>query len=635
MKLGTKINIIIASVTIGVLAVVLGIIVAIEAGSIKQETLQESITIGDLLKSDIDRVFQDVYDQQGLLQTMVAKLSSVGGVRYIKVIGADSYLIAATDHNEVGKKVIESDNSFVTQVINEKRGIDVQTDKGTFFDLDQYIPVQLREQDGSSGVIAVVQVGISANSKSANDVLAAKKTLQTISVSIEQGARTIIATRESDLATIQKISDEIKGFAFFNDFVVLNNKLNIIANTSHNKDLFLDDPREYDKYREDVLFGKIKEATYERVSGGKNIYVRVVPVELVVGGTVSTVGLIESHILSSSYKDRLVGLVVRMSLMGIFLTAILISVLTVILRREVVEPIKKYSQIAEKVSAGDLTQRIEPRSDDEIGQFGRAFNAMVLSLSELDRLKTDFITVAAHQLRTPLSSVNWALKLLLDSEVGPINDDQREMLNRGYETNTKMTKLVNDLLDVTSIEHGKFVYKFEMNDFGQVINTLIKNIEFTAQEHNIKINLEKHGEIPLFAFDVDKISIALQNLIDNALKYTLPGGHITIITERRGDYLETKVSDTGMGIPKDDLAKIFSKFFRAANAVHLQTEGSGLGLVIARGIIMHHGGKIGVDSVEGQGTTFTVSLPLLPELLPKDESLVPEGRAATSPGVLG
>lgn len=631
MSLGTKINLMIAGVTIAVLAVAFGIIVSIDARSVKNQVLQDSTTVGEILKDDIERMFQEVYDQQKSLQSIVSRLSSVEGVKYIKVTGIDGYRVAATDINEIGNKVQGHDAELVTQAIKEGRELDVQNDAVTFFDLERYIPVRLNEQGTSSDVIAVIEVEATTRSKSVSDMLASQKLLQAISASIEQGARSSIVLRAHHLATIQSITDEIKHFDFFHDFIVFDNKLNVLASTDATKDEFVNDPQEYKQHREDVLFGKSREASYERVHEGQNVLVRTSPVELVINGKASTVGVLEIHVRTAAYQDKIMALILRMAGLGALFTITLIAALAFILRQMVVGPLTEYSRVAQKVSEGDLTQRISRVSDDEIGRFGGVFNAMVSNLYELDRLKTDFITVAAHQLRTPLSSVNWALKLLLDSEVGPVNEDQRGMLERGYETNTKMIKLVNDLLDVTRIEHGKFVYKFEANDFNQLLDTLIKSSELTAQEHNIEVRLEKHEEVPLFAFDMDKLSIALQNLVDNALKYTLPGGRVTIATKQRGNYLEVKVSDTGVGIPKEELPKIFSKFFRATNAVHLQTEGSGLGLVIAKSIIVRHGGQIDVDSIEGKGSTFTFTVPLLPELLPKNESISLEDKA----GVLG
>jgi len=241
-------------------------------------------------------------------------------------------------------------------------------------------------------------------------------------------------------------------------------------------------------------------------------------------------------------------------------------------------------------------------------------------LRELDKLKSDFISVAAHQLRTPLSGVKWVLKLLLDGDLGTINEDQKGMLKRGYETNEKMIQLVNDLLNVSRIENGKFGYKFEKNDFMKLIRVLMENTVLPSKARNIDVRLENRaGMIPDFMFDPEKLLIALQNIVDNAMKYTLPGGRVTIIVERQGDYIEVKVSDTGVGIPKADIAKLFSKFFRAANVIHLQTDGSGLGLFIVKSIIMRHGGQVWVDSVEGKGTTFTIVVPVVDGLIPKDE----------------
>jgi len=196
------------------------------------------------------------------------------------------------------------------------------------------------------------------------------------------------------------------------------------------------------------------------------------------------------------------------------------------------------------------------------------------------------------------------------------------MLKRGYETNEKMIQLVNDLLSVSRIENGKFGYKFERNDFMKLINILIENTVLPSKERNIKVRLENRaGVIPEFLFDPEKLLIALQNIVDNAMKYTLPGGEVTIIIERQGDYIEVRVKDTGVGIPKADIAKLFSKFFRATNVIHLQTDGSGLGLFIVKSIIVRHGGQIWVES-DGfdpkmcPGSQFHIILPIQPKPAP-------------------
>jgi len=180
---------------------------------------------------------------------------------------------------------------------------------------------------------------------------------------------------------------------------------------------------------------------------------------------------------------------------------------------------------------------------------------------------------------------------------------------------------VNDLLNVSRIESGNFGYNFDVNNFTKLLDTLVENTVLSSKEHNINVHLDNRaGTIPEFVFDAEKLLIAFQNIVDNAMKYTLPGGTVTISVDRQGDYLETKVTDTGVGIPKAEISKLFSKFFRATNVIHLQTDGSGLGLFIVKNIIMRHGGQVWVDSVEGKGTTFTIVVPLVADLLPKEQN---------------
>jgi signal transduction histidine kinase len=149
---------------------------------------------------------------------------------------------------------------------------------------------------------------------------------------------------------------------------------------------------------------------------------------------------------------------------------------------------------------------------------------------------------------------------------------------------------------------------------------LVQNSELACKEHNINLRFDNKARgVAPFVFDHEKLLIALQNIVDNAIKYTLPGGSVTVFMEQQGDYLEIKVNDTGVGIPKEEIPKLFAKFFRAANVIHLQTEGSGLGLFISKSIILRHGGQISVASVEGKGTTFIITVPLLESLIPKEE----------------
>jgi len=609
MKLGTKINLVLASVTVVILTIAFSIIISIEANTTKNQVLNGAETASEIFHKEIERMFKQVNDQEVRLQNTVDDLSLIEGVLYVNVASVDNIYYASTDHSLIGKKA--KLNSF-TLFEKIKKGIeleDIQVDKKEFFELTRYIPIHLVYGDKASDIVSIIEVGVNTHSKNANDVGQAEKLLQAITTSIQQTARSFIVTRNDDIKAIQAITDRVTllgkinnsdQFGFYHDVFVFDSRLHVVAKTGIDADDFDSDERVYRQYREDVLSGKSSQAIYERVHENHDVLVLVNPITLEIGGDTKIVGLKETHVLISAYADRITELKVRMLIIGIVFTIALVTVLAIILRVQVVAPISRYSIIARKIADGDLSQTVEHTSNDEIGQFGEVFDSMVRNLRELDKLKSDFISVAAHQLRTPLSGVKWVLKLLLDGDLGETNEEQKGMLKRGYETNEKMIQLVNDLLNVSRIENGKFGFSFEKNNFIKLLSILMENTVLPSKERNIEVRLENHfGEIPEFYFDPEKLLIALQNIVDNAMKYTFPGGKVTIAVDRKGDYVEVKVSDTGVGIPKEDTAKLFSKFFRASNVIHMQTDGSGLGLFIVKNIIIGHGGQIWVDSVEG------------------------------------
>lgn len=233
------------------------------------------------------------------------------------------------------------------------------------------------------------------------------------------------------------------------------------------------------------------------------------------------------------------------------------------------------------------------------------------------RSKSEFISIAAHQLRTPLSAVKWALRLVMDGDTGELNPAQEKMLARGYATNEKMIHLVNDLLNVSRIEDGRFGYRFERGAIEDIISSSIAGFSMNAAEHGVSVEYAPPPErIPPFAFDPDKVALAIQNLVDNAIKYTPPGGRVSVALAREDSYVKVTISDTGVGVPRDQIARLFGKFFRASNVIHMQTTGSGLGLFIVKNIVARHGGEIGVKSEENKGSTFWLTLPM-------DENLIP------------
>lgn len=230
---------------------------------------------------------------------------------------------------------------------------------------------------------------------------------------------------------------------------------------------------------------------------------------------------------------------------------------------------------------------------------------------ELLRSKTEFITVASHQLRTPLTGVNWALESLSKQS---LSEEQKELVNISLSTVANLSKIVNDLLDVSKIEEGRFGYKFEDIDIIDFIEKIISDIQnSTKQLNNIKIYFQKPEEERqiIISIDTQKLEMALFNLFDNAIRYNVANGQVIVKIEKikNKPYVQISVKDTGIGIPANQINKIFTKFFRAENAMQFISEGSGLGLYIVKNIIKRHGGEIWVESEIDRGSTFYFTLP--------------------------
>lgn len=232
------------------------------------------------------------------------------------------------------------------------------------------------------------------------------------------------------------------------------------------------------------------------------------------------------------------------------------------------------------------------------------------ALTEIDQAKSHFISIAAHQLRTPLSIIKWTFRMLLSGDFGPMNDGQKSVVERGYNVNEGTIKLISDLLDVARIESGRFVYKFERVSLEDIITKVFIMVKARAEERGIEFKA-RAGRGKEFFVIGDKISLetALENLIVNAINYTLPGGKVDVIYKKGEDFVEVQVKDTGVGIPAHQLGRLYTKFFRGNNVIKMHTSGSGLGLFITNSVINAHRGKMGVESEEGKGTTFWFRIP--------------------------
>lgn len=232
-------------------------------------------------------------------------------------------------------------------------------------------------------------------------------------------------------------------------------------------------------------------------------------------------------------------------------------------------------------------------------------------LQELDKIKSDFISVAAHQLRTPLSGVKWTLNMLLAGDMGSLNNDQKTFLMKTYESNTRMITLVNDMLVADGIQSGRVQYQFKHVDITDLIDNVLFEIGPQAVKRSITISY-KHAidHTTLVHVDPEAMRAVVQNLLENAVKYTPDGGTVEIGIVKEGEHLVVSIADTGIGIPQDQIKNIFVKFFRARNAVKKETDGSGLGLYITKTTVEKNGGTIWFESTEGKGSTFYFTVPL-------------------------
>lgn len=228
----------------------------------------------------------------------------------------------------------------------------------------------------------------------------------------------------------------------------------------------------------------------------------------------------------------------------------------------------------------------------------------------IERMKTEFVSVAAHQLRTPLSAIKWTLRMLLDGDLGPLTQEQKDFIEKTYKSNERMIGLINDLLNVTRIEEGRYLYRPILLDIKSIVQSLVNLYKEEAEKKKIKIEFKKpEKSLPRLMLDKEKITLAIQNLLENAIRYTPRGGQVKVSLKHVKKEVEFSVKDTGVGIPRDQQGNIFTKFFRGANVLRMETEGSGLGLFIAKNVIEAHGGKIWFESEENVGTTFYFTIP--------------------------
>ncbi|MFA7285662.1 MAG: HAMP domain-containing sensor histidine kinase [Candidatus Paceibacterota bacterium] len=315
--------------------------------------------------------------------------------------------------------------------------------------------------------------------------------------------------------------------------------------------------------------------------------------------------------LYTNFKNNFIFLVILVIIPGIYLS--------IQLAEDITHPIRLITKNIKEISQGNLNLNIETNRKDEFGNIIRLFNEMIIKLKEvkarneeISQMKSNFITVASHQLRTPVSGVRWGLDALASELKGPINKDQKEIIDKCIERNNETIRNIDDLLDTSQIEENNFPYEMQEVNISKITENVVKEFEAESKIKNKKIVFENKldKEFKIVA-DPKRMNLVISNIIENAINYSTKDTDIEVSIQTEGEYILIQIENYGIGIKKEDEGKIFAKFYRAENAILTKPNGIGLGLYICKKIVEYHKGKIVVfSSPDTSKTIFSIYLPI-------------------------
>jgi signal transduction histidine kinase len=288
-------------------------------------------------------------------------------------------------------------------------------------------------------------------------------------------------------------------------------------------------------------------------------------------------------------------------------TSLAVSVvIAVFASLRIARPLRELRAAARAVERRKLSEPIPVRGRDEIAELTIAFNRMATRLRELDSLKQHLFAAITHDLRTPLTVIAWSAERLGMGAPGKLGERQASLVENIRMSTDRLLALVNQLLDLGKLKTGKLQLDLEVTDVASLIQGAVDEIRPWAEDRSLRFDISVSDSIPKLLLDAKRIHQVLVNLLANAVKFSTPGGLITLTAETAGQELAVKVSDTGMGIPAHLQATVFERYEQA----HTEHDGTGLGLAIVKGFVLAHGGRVWVESEEGKGSCFTFTLPL-------------------------
>jgi signal transduction histidine kinase len=303
------------------------------------------------------------------------------------------------------------------------------------------------------------------------------------------------------------------------------------------------------------------------------------------------------------------------TLIALALALGLTIVIGILMTRAMLRPIDELGRGMKIVAGGDFEPDVHIPAEraDEIGDLARSFSTMTEQLTELDRLKAEFVSVASHEIKTPLSVIRGYVSLLADGIYGEVSDVQKKTLEAVSDQVDRLTRLVHRLLDISRFEAGGGRLELRRINVRDFLDELTGGFHVLAFQNGIDFSVNVAGDAPVnVEGDADRLNEVLGNILSNAFKFTGHGGKIALDARRDGAGLAVEVRDSGVGIPSDKLPKIFEKFYQVDNSAQPRSAGSGLGLAIAKEIVEAHGGTITAESEAGKGTRFRVTVPERP-----------------------
>jgi signal transduction histidine kinase len=276
--------------------------------------------------------------------------------------------------------------------------------------------------------------------------------------------------------------------------------------------------------------------------------------------------------------------------------------------RGMTRPLRDMAQAVRRMETGDYAQRVHTDSVDEVGQLANAFNRMSAELQSLEQLRRDLVANVSHELKTPISALRAHLENLLDGVERPDPETLQVMLAQSE----RLGRLVDQLLDLSRLESGDLPLEREPVELPPLVEQVLSEIQVARPDRRVELEDRVPADLPPVLADRERVHQVLFNLLDNAVRFTPPGGRVTVTASRHDGAVDVAVSDTGPGIAPEHLPRLFERFYRVDEARSRDDGGTGIGLTIARSVVEAHGGRIWAESELGRGATFTFELPAAP-----------------------